>query len=327
MRKIFFAQSVFCLAVLVFLDSGCSEHKSRQVVIKIDLCIGVEDGDERCMFASIENIALDGEENIYVLDRKNLRIQKFDRYGKFLKSLEIWEGKSAKEIPRLFGMAVTEKGKIYVMDYNGTRIFLFDEDGLLLNMFRIDFKGVHIISYSEEMVVVLGFKDRHIFHVFTPEGTRVDSFGDPFEVPEEYAEYDYIDFLKTPRRADRSVDGKMFVMNPHRYEIRVYEGRELTRLIRHESRFFQPVKIRKRRIYVSMLFPWVPVFEHENRLYVTMRAMEEDAQNQLDVFEDYECVASLKVEGLPYAIDREGRLYFAEEEGFPRVARYSVAYR
>ena len=54
-----------------------------QLDLEEDLSIGRED-DENYMFYSARNIALDSDENIYVLDSGNHRIQKFDKDGRFL---------------------------------------------------------------------------------------------------------------------------------------------------------------------------------------------------------------------------------------------------
>jgi hypothetical protein len=324
MRRIFFLLFVFCFLTLTYSFFGCSkETRSKEFILREELSVGVESGDERYAFAGIENIALDSEENIYILDRKNYRIQKFDKDGNFLKSVETRKGEGPKEISLIFGMAVTDKGKIYALDSSGTKMLIFNEGGEFLYSFRIDFRAVNITSYSEERVLVLGMNKNHIFHVFTQEGEHLDSFGKPFEIPTKYSQYKNFPQLKLPKRADRSRYGKTFLVNPHRYEIRVYEGNEIRRVIRHESESFSPLEIKLAdEGRFGMMFPWVPVLEHKTRLYVTMREFGQDTVHQLDIFEKDNYIGSLKVKGYAYAIDKKGNLYFAEEEEFPRVVRY-----
>ena len=222
-------------------------------------------------------------------------------------------------------MAVTEKGKIYAQDSNGTKILVFDEEGKFLQSFRIDFQAANIIPYSEETLVILGLNKNHIFHVFNQEGKPLDSFGEPFEIPTKYSQYKNFPQLKLPRRADRTRSGKIFLVNPHRYEIRVYEGNEIKRVIRHESESFSPLEIKLAdEGRFGMMFPWVSVLEHKTRLYVTMREFGQDTVHQLDIFEKDKYIGSLNVKGYAYAIDKKGRLYFSEVEEYPKMVRYSL---
>jgi glycine betaine/choline ABC-type transport system substrate-binding protein len=58
--------------VLIFSALGClkKEH-SKELSLEKTLIIGSESGDQRYVIGDIANIALDSEENIYVLDRKS----------------------------------------------------------------------------------------------------------------------------------------------------------------------------------------------------------------------------------------------------------------
>lgn len=326
MRRVSSLVAIFYFFVLIYSLVGCSKGTLlKEFRLKEDLSIGLESGDERYVFAGIENIALDSEENIYLLDRKNYRIQKLDKDGTFLKSIEIRKGEGPEEVSLIFGMAVTEKGKIYALDSNGTKILVFNKGGKFLLSFRIGFRAINIIPYSEENVVILGLNKNHIFHVFSQEGKYLDSFGEPFEIPTKYSQYKNFPQLKLPRRADRSRYGKIFLVNPHRYEVRVYEGDEIKRVIRHESESFSPLEIKLAdEGRFGMMFPWVSVLEHKTRLYVTMREFGQDTLHQLDIFEKDKYIGSLKVKGYAYAINRKGRLYFSEVEEYPKMVRYSL---
>lgn len=326
MRRIFFLSAVFCFLTISYSFFRCSkETRSKEFILREELSIGEEGGDERYVFAGIENIALDSEEDIYILDRRNYRIQKFDKDGNFLKSVEIRKGEGPEEVSLISGMTVTEKGKIYALDSNGTKLLIFNEGGKFHHSFRIDFRAVNIISYSEEKVLVLGLNKNHIFHVFNQEGKHLDSFGEPFEIPTKYSQYKNFPQLKLPRRADGSRYGKIFLVNPHRYEIRVYEGNEIKRVIRHESEFFSPLEIKMAdEGRFGIMFPWVSVLENKTRLYVTMREFGQDTVHQLDIFEKDSYIGSLEVKGYAYAIDKKGCLYFSEVEEYPKMVRYSL---
>jgi len=324
---------IICVVLtLTFIYSGCTKkkQKSKELTLKEDLSIGVESDDERYMFAEIGAVALDEEENIYVLDWKDSRIKKFDKNGSFLKEREIQKGSGPEEASYITGMAVTEKGKIFAHDRNTSKILVLDEEFEFQHSFTIEFRTVNILHYSEDKFLALGLNDERIFHIFNKEGELLESFGEPFAIPSEYNQYEGMSLIKLPRKADRTRDGKIFLLNIHKYEIRVYKDNKLHHLITHESDFFQPFKILKTRSdeegyqMIRMRFPFVTVLEHKNRLYVNIMSWEEDSPHQLDIFENEKCVASLKTFALASAIDKKGRLYAVEQEDFPRVIRYSV---
>jgi len=326
MRKIYLTAVIFCFLAFMNLLLGFPLLKnSDEFVMMEDLSIGVEAGDENLMFGIVNDIDLDAEGNIYALDVRNYRIQKFDNKGSFLQSVTIKKGEGPQEVPRINTMAVTEKGKIYLLGGNGIKILLFDEHGEFLRFFKLDYQAIHIAPYVEEKAVVLGIKDNHIFHVFSEEGEHLDSFGEPFEIPSRYSQYKDLAPLKFPMRMDGSGDGKIFVLNPHRYEINIYEKNKLVGLLKGKNKAFESLMItRSDPQGIGIIFPTASALEHKERVYVTFRTvLNREVPNQLDIFEKGVPIASLDVDGFAYAIDREGRLYFVEEEDFPKVVRYT----
>ncbi|MCK4829907.1 6-bladed beta-propeller [bacterium] len=331
MRKLYIILPILSLLALLNPYSGFPREKnSEKFILKRDLSIGIDIGDENLMFGNISDIDLDTEENIYVLDWKNSRIQKFDSQGNFLKSVKIGRGEGPSEVSRIVSMAVTEKGKIYVLGDN-RKIVVFDEDGDFLLSFKIDLNARHIISDSEENAVVLGLKDGQILHVYSQEGNHLHSFGKEFEIPSKYSQYKEMPNIKIPMKIDGARSKKIFVLNPHGYEIVYYQNNQFAGSILGKNKAFSPLIITKAIPQgIGIIYPVVSVFEHKNRFYVNIRTSKPlvgDIPNQLDIFENDEQIATLDVNGLAYAIDRQGRLYFAEEEDFPMVARYIVSIR
>lgn len=313
---------IFFILAITFIY--CSKKElQKEFMMEKDLDIGMERGDERYVFAGIQNIALDSEERIYVLDRKNYKIQKFDKEGNFLKGVEIKKGQGPEEVSLIFNMAVTRQGKIYVQDNNRTKILVFDEEENFLQSFNIMFRAINIIPFLDENLVVLGLNNNRIFHVFDTEGDLLHSFGEPFEIPSTYSQYKNFPQISLPIRADWSKEGNIFLVNLHMYEIRVYENKVLKQVIKHDSDFFSPLMIKPAdEGRISMVFPWVSVLKHRNRIYVNMKELAQENLNKLDVFENDVYISSLETEGFAYAIDEKGRLYFAEEKEFPKVVRY-----
>ena len=90
-----------------------------------DLSIGSED-DESYMFIQVSNIKVDEKGNIYVLDSKECRIQKYDNEGNYLQTIGR-KGQGPGEFEIAFRMALDSKRRIYVNDIR--KFHIFDDNG------------------------------------------------------------------------------------------------------------------------------------------------------------------------------------------------------
>jgi len=59
-------------------------QEKKKLVLKEMLSIGVREGDQNLMFHEPMDLEVDENGNIYVLEKGNYRIQKFDKNGKFI---------------------------------------------------------------------------------------------------------------------------------------------------------------------------------------------------------------------------------------------------
>ncbi|MGB7296590.1 MAG: hypothetical protein WBC70_13475 [Candidatus Aminicenantales bacterium] len=117
-----------------------------------DISIGnEEDGDYS--FNRVRGLAVDDEGNIYASDADEQRIQKFDRYGKFLQTI----GKATLVLP--MKVLLNEKrGLLYVLD--GGDIKIFNKEGMYLSHIPVrpsDFLlsqdgDIFVVAYSEPSV-------------------------------------------------------------------------------------------------------------------------------------------------------------------------------
>ncbi len=335
MRRLSITLVIICSLPFILSLTGCSKARQqpKELSLQEELSIGVESGAEYEMFAEIGDVSLDSEENIYILDSKEGKVHKYDTNGNFLKSLEIKRGEGPREASYVHGLAVTQKGRVFALDRNTGKILVFDEEFNFVRSFKTDFRTIDILPYSEEKFIVFGIKDENVFHIFDQEGNLLESFGETFEIPSEYLEYKNLPLAKLPRRADIARDGRIYLVNLHKYEIRVYEDKKVHHIIKDESEFFTPFRVVVSEKSddgvqrIGMRFPYVSVLEHDKKLYVTMMAWEEDELNHLDVFENDKLIASQKIVGFARAIDKKGHLYLVEEEDYPRVVRASVEYK
>lgn len=93
-----------------------------------DLSIGRED-DDNYMFYGVGDIEVDSKENIYVADKRNYRIQKFDRNGIYVQTIgRQGQGPGEFELPTIIRINETT-GDIYVKDQVFS-IEIFDKQGI-----------------------------------------------------------------------------------------------------------------------------------------------------------------------------------------------------
>ena len=61
-------------------------YSENIVSLEEELSIGEAEGRKEYMFSQVRNIAVDDEENIYVLDREEFHIKVFDKEGEYLRT-------------------------------------------------------------------------------------------------------------------------------------------------------------------------------------------------------------------------------------------------
>lgn len=101
-----------------------------------DLSIGKED-DNNYMFFRVRGIAVDKEENIYVTDIGNYRIQKFDKNGNFLQSIGR-KGQGPGEFQWVMRLKIDDlSGDLHIRD--GPRVIkIFNKQGKYKNQIQLE---------------------------------------------------------------------------------------------------------------------------------------------------------------------------------------------
>lgn len=89
--------------------------------LKEDLSIGREDDDDY-LFYQPRNISVDDQRNIYILERGNHRIQKFDKDGQFLQTIGK-DGQGPGEFERPYSLFLDKNNNIYVSDRGKIHFF------------------------------------------------------------------------------------------------------------------------------------------------------------------------------------------------------------
>jgi 6-bladed beta-propeller len=309
--------AVLGMAVLAALPSP-ARGQARSVALKPDLTIGVEDGDENLMFGQIVRVDLDGRGNIYVLDYKYRKISIFGPDGKFLRAITVPAGQGPQEATNLSGIAVTPGGTLFVNDMR--KVIVYGPDGGYLRTFLVDFMISSIGCPGTEELVAIGPHDGKILHVFDATGKLLDSFGDLFPVPAEFEPMKEMPMFGAPLLFNCAKDGRIFVLNPHKYEISAFKDRRLEQVLKGESELFKPLE-QKGRGFVSTS---ARIVSSGDFVFVAFDNPDPKAPKTMDVFKAGKQAGRLDVAGTPHIVDSQGRVYFAEDEGFPKIRRYSV---
>jgi hypothetical protein len=295
-----------------------SSGSQQPIILKPDLTIGVEDGAQDLMFGSISRIDLDGQDDIFLLDYKFRRIGVFAPNGRHLRTIPIPEGQGPQEATNLSGIAVTPSGRLYINDMR--KVIVYGPDGRFERSFLVDFMISSIGCPGTENLVAIGPNHGKILHTFDPTGKLLDSFGDPFPVPAEFEAMKDMPMFQAPILFDCSKDGKIFVLNPNKYEVSVFQANRVEQVIRGESALFKPLQ-RMGRGFISTA---AHIIKSGDFVFVVFQNPDRKAQKKMDMFKSGQQVGTLNISGTPYVVDAQGRIYFAEEEEFPKVRRYVI---
>jgi len=146
-----------------------------------DLSIGRED-DENYMFYRATGLAVDSQANIYVLDSRNYRIQKFDNKGKYLQTIgRRGQGPGEFMGPSRFRIeGITES--IFVLDFRSIKIF--DNEGNYIRDIRLS-KGLSDFFLAGEEYILGRFsttdekrRSISIISVFNSKGKTIKKIAD-----------------------------------------------------------------------------------------------------------------------------------------------------
>lgn len=104
--------------------------------IKEDLRIG-NDTSKNVMFYRIRDIGTDKEENIYIVDSGNYRIQKYDRNGKYLLTIGR-QGQGPGEFERPTRIRIDDRaGLLYILD-GSLKIDVFKKNGIFIRSVKCE---------------------------------------------------------------------------------------------------------------------------------------------------------------------------------------------
>lgn len=319
---------VYCLmgglvaaAVWAARPAPSAAGQAPPVSLESNLTLGVEGGDEKLMFGRIVRIDIDGRGNIYVLDFKFRRINVFDSKGSLLRQILVPEGQGPRDATNPSSIAVTPGGTLFVNDMQ--KVIVYGSDGEYLRTFRVDFMISSIGCPGTEEFVAIGPHEGKILHVFDAQGQHIGSFGDLFTPPGELEPMKEMPMFGAPILFNCAKDGRIFVLNPHKYEVSVFKDRKLERVIEGRNDEFKPLQ-KMGRGFISTA---AHIVSSGDFVFVAFQKIDPRANKTADVFRAGKQVGSVDLPGTPHVTDAQGMIYIAEEEGFPKVVRYAVTWK
>jgi hypothetical protein len=310
------------------------------LILEEELSIGEKGKGDEYIFSEIRDIAVDAEDRIYVLDRRECHVKVFDKNGKYVKTIGN-KGQGPGEMSSASSLQITPQNEIGVNDSSARKIHFFTMDGkFLYSLFqrnmgffsdpKIDNDGNITASYmimDNEVTYVLKKFDHQLKELFPIFSTVILKYPnlDPF-FPQCY--WDIIE-------EDNIIWGFA-----DKYEIFIIDAEGKT--VKKITREYDPIKItdeeKEKRIEglrdgVKLIWnvhhnPFIYLcVDDEGRIFTrTYDKTPKSGEYYYDVFDpDGKYVAKIPLKSRPYVL-KQGKLYTIEEdeEGYQLVKRYRI---
>ena len=321
--------------------------EEKRIRLEEESIIGTEYGDDSEMFGYIRDVAFDGEDNLFVADSYELEVKVFDDQGNFLKRFGR-EGAGPGEFQTIDDIHWCRfDNLLYIADRRNNRIAQFSPDGKFHKAFKttqFKIRVMKIDSYEDGMFVLSGmrfggnFADYRIITVDHAFENVLAECGEEFPVHS-------VGMDIFPNFSDvRILSGvQLYYTSPSEYKI-VLLDKNLNRhsiIKKSHPRMFTPQYVRGfyadfnsiesitkvNGYYVAGVFytdtEEIPLFQEKRDLGNFMDNVKE-AGYQLDFFDDdFRFLTSAKIpsERRLAGADGKGRLYFIENEPYPRLIR------
>lgn len=114
--------------VIYINNPGFPKTPVKEFTLKQELSIGNEDDDDY-IFVKVRKLAVDDQDNIYVLDRGKCQVKVFDKHGTYIRSFGR-KGQGPGEFLSPKDLIVDEKNKtIHILDYGNRKIVRYHFNG------------------------------------------------------------------------------------------------------------------------------------------------------------------------------------------------------
>lgn len=356
-RKLIFVPVLLLLAFRLFADdaqaSMMAEKKivskseawkgKKSAQIELLLSVGTDDFDkENYIFGSINDIEVDASGNIYALDARNNRVQKYSAEGKYLSSFGGTEGVGPGDLLDPRRITLDTQNNLYITNLTPRTISIFDPGGNFVKLIKLPaamplsaMPGDITVGGNGKLYVaeVRGFS-AHFVNIFnTSSGELAGSICEKFDQ----------DILLTRRGTwtgclCTDTEGNICFSYFYPYEIRKYsiDGKLLLKFSRHAP-FYKPPYLDKRKVLRSVAGTWHLISLPDGKLInlIHHRILKKrKTYVYLDVFDKNGdwliSIPSDKIDpewkGMVIASDNQGNIYLPFTAPYPHIRKYSLKF-
>ena len=314
-------------------------HNAESFEMIEELSIGEREGREEYMFQRLFTLAVNANEDIYVLDYQANHIRKFDKEGEYISTIgKSGQGPGELQAPR--SLFCSDQGELVVGDIN--RVSYFTLDGEFLR--STAYKGGMIIIRDMDSegnfyaFDIVGAENVYEVKKFDSEFNHITSFGtSPLPNPNEdnpffsvlrfdiiqgtrlvsgYAEEGYVLEIKdTSGNLMRKIEKEYTPLEPTQEDV-------------EEQTADDPPEM-KRKLSVPKYFPpfRIMMADDEGRIYVyTYERTPDREKYYYDIFDtEGKYIFKIPFESRPHVI-KKNRIYTIDEDedGYEYVMRYKV---
>jgi len=217
----------FSLGFMFFVGgSKGTLQRPNSISITPEISISQDDFRGNSRFVRVKDVEADSKGNIYLLDDALRRIFKFDAYGKYLFSFGKG-GRRKGELTFPSELIIDGQDNVWVLDGALKRASIFNQLGEYLYSFQVDLRypgfDLRGVLGSGNQLILSGYRNGRIFHIYDTRGKLVRSFGEALSPFENEKYVDRIDeaFFTAVTLFYR--DGFLFHTQWFKYEVRKYD--------------------------------------------------------------------------------------------------------
>ena len=290
-----------------------------------------EMNQDEYIFGVISDIDVDGNNNIYVLDRGLSRIQKFNSKGQFLFSLNLLKGYGPGEFILPRQLAIDSLNNIFISDDTRRIINIFDGKGNFLNDFSIDMRLAQMSIGVDHNIYISGYLFSYtgpIIQVYSKDGKFIQNMG------MRRKDSDLIMWTGNSGKLCIDIQGDVLYSFSYPYDIRKFSSNgELINRFGRKVSFYRPpeIDIQNRRATSFSGSRSIAVLPNNNILHIIFYRNNDDLFSKLDIFSDqgiYLNTLDLTKSGIRFVrnflVDNDGYLYFDFMDPYPHISKYHL---
>ena len=313
-------------------------------ILEEELSIGETEGAEEYMFSQIRYVAVDDEERIYVLDRKEAHVKVFDQKGKYIRTIGR-KGQGPGELQSPLFVYITSQNELVVEDFSRRLAFFSLEGEFKRNLLTAQIGALRIDIDSEGNIiatVIVREKEnpRYELKKFDSELNYLHSLGSsPLPSVTRNGFNPFMPII----RSNINYNDQIVTGYPEKYEIKILD--KSGSMIRKIMKEYDPVEITEEEtkeetegmppdIKLSIpryhaAYRWF-ITDDEGRIFVrTYERVVDGEDYYYDIFdEEGKYIAKIPLGFFPRTW-KNNKLYTIEEdeEGYQYVKRYKVTWK